>query len=154
MRMAILTAACLAGLALPTAAQETPADSSHAAAAAELVEVLRLGDERIAEMSGLTSGMMGTNPMAAQLAEVALEFYREFAPWEKLRPVYIRIYQDAFTETELRALIAFHRSPVGQRLLEKQPVLTKATMEAIQELIMPHLPELQQRMMARMGGGY
>jgi hypothetical protein len=82
-------------------------------------------------------------------------FTKEFMRWEDLRPEYIRMYRDAYTEAELMELIAFYKTPVGRKTLEITPELMKRGTEFSQELMQQHLPELQRRIRARIrpGGG-
>src|SRR5690606_18062420 len=113
--------AALLAFAGHAVAQDAPASTSHERAAAELIEVIRL--EAMAESSvdlvtqSLASQSAGPAQagMAAEIIAIMTEFRREFMRWENLLPDYIRIYTDAFSEAELRELIAFYRSPVGQK---------------------------------------
>ncbi|MBR7069308.1 MAG: DUF2059 domain-containing protein [Oxalobacter sp.] len=43
--------------------------------------------------------------------------------WEALKPEYMRIYRETFTEEELQGLNAFYESPTGKMLLQKTPIL-------------------------------
>lgn len=62
--------------------------------------------------------------------------------WEKLKPVYVKIYADTFTEDELNGVIEFYTSAAGQALLEKMPSLIQKTMALTQELMSDVLPEI------------
>ena len=48
---------------------------------------------------------------------------RESLGWESLKPEYVRIYRESFTEEELKDLTAFYQTPTGRMLIEKQPIL-------------------------------
>lgn len=62
-----------------------------------------------------------------QTAKNCLENYRkmihESLGWETLKPEYIRIYRETFTEEELQDLTAFYESPTGRMLIQKTPQL-------------------------------
>jgi hypothetical protein len=84
---------------------------------------------------------------------VFLDFFREYMTWKDVRPAYIRIYREAYTQSELEELIAFYRTPVGQKTVEITPELMRQGSEMGQRMIEPYLPELQRRIQARVGGG-
>jgi uncharacterized protein len=67
--------------------------------------------------------------------------------WEKLKNDYIDIYIDIFSEEELQGLINFYKSPIGMKLVEKQPELLKSIMLMSQKHSMQLMPKLQQLMM-------
>lgn len=137
----------------PVAAQQPAPDSARTAAAAELVEVLKLEYSQVPDMTGAMSGFTGNSPATIEMAKMVTEFYQEFMPWDTVKPRIVRIYADMYTESELRELTAFYRTPIGQKLIDKTPEIGKAMMQMSQELLLPHMTELQQRMMARIRGG-
>jgi uncharacterized protein len=146
-----LIAAALSLLITASAAAQQSISPSHESAAAELVALLQLEQQTAAGMSMMTgqAGMMGDNP----LADVVQEFVREKLPWSRLQPEYVRLYAQTFSEPELRELAAFYRTPIGRRVVETTPHLAAGAMEISQRLMMPHMGELQRRIMQRMGGG-
>ena len=134
-------------------AQQPPASTSHERAAAELVDVVRLEQVTTASITTMTDAMISQNPMLAQLRDVFINFFKEFVRWEELRPEYVRMYREAYSEAELNELIAFYRTPVGQKTVELMPVLMQRGAQIGQKQIQPHLPELQRRIEARLRGG-
>ena len=60
--------------------------------------------------------------------------------WEAM---FSEIYASVFTEKELQELIAFYKSPIGQKVLEKQPVLMQATMKKMQVEMAKIMPDIQ-----------
>jgi hypothetical protein len=68
----------------------------------------------------------------------------EALAWEKMLPVYRQLYGEAFTAEDVQALIEFYRSPAGQRLLDKMPLLMQKTMVAMQQIVVPMMQQLQQ----------
>jgi len=90
--------------------------------------------------------------MRRHIAAVALAICAA-APLQA-QPEFVKLYQATFAEAEIRQLIVFYRTPLGQRLIEKQPELTRGTGLVYRRLMAPHMQELQQRMMSRMGVGY
>ena len=80
-----------------------------------------------------------------QHKEVAL--IKQEMTWEKLEPLYIKVYQDAFTQEEIDGILAFYGTPAGQALIKKMPdVLKKSTMEMQTRMnaLVPQLQKIQQ----------
>lgn len=87
--------------------------------------------------------------------EKALDIVTEAFKWENIKADYIALYADTFTEEEMRGIIAFYKSPTGQALLEKQPLLMKGSMELNQKQmmgIMPKIKAMQEEMKKAAGG--
>jgi uncharacterized protein len=153
MRISSLVLAFTLSFASAANAQDAAVSSTHKAAAVELVKVMKLSDEMLSDIMGSMGAMGSDNPMAIQMASVMDSFMKEFLPWSKLEPLYIDAYTGAFTESEIRQLITFYKSPIGQKTIEKQSEIMKATSAMTQKMLMPHMPELQRRIMAKIGGG-
>jgi uncharacterized protein len=66
--------------------------------------------------------------------------------WEKLKPLYIKVYADAFTEEELDGIIAFYKSPAGQAMIAKTPALMTKSAELVQQQMATAMPEIQKLM--------
>ncbi|MDR1075085.1 MAG: DUF2059 domain-containing protein [Xanthomonadaceae bacterium] len=66
--------------------------------------------------------------------------------WEQMRPLYVQIYRDTFDREDILGLIEFYETPLGHRLLERQPLLMQNVMRAMQEKMMPMLQELEREM--------
>ncbi len=67
---------------------------------------------------------------------------RENLSWEALKPEYIRIYRETFTEEELLDLNTFYESPTGRMLVQKTPLLENkmgALMEQRMKVMMERL---------------
>ena len=63
--------------------------------------------------------------------------------WETLKPDFVRIYAEVFTVADIKGLIAFYQSPVGQKFIEKQPEVTEKTMMVVQQRMPAMMQELQ-----------
>lgn len=62
--------------------------------------------------------------------------------WEKMRPIYVSLYAETFSPEELQGLIAFYKTPVGQKWIERQPQLQTAIMEKSQVVVMDIMPPI------------
>ena len=68
----------------------------------------------------------------------------EALSWEKMEPVYRDIYMATFDGEDMDAMITFYESQAGQNLLDKMPQLMQNTMQAVQQMLMPVLAQLEQ----------
>lgn len=71
--------------------------------------------------------------------------------WERMGPMYRDIYAQTFTAEDVEAIIGFYESPAGQKTLDKMPQLMQNTMNAVQQLVMPLLQQLEQDIAAELG---
>jgi len=55
---------------------------------------------------------------------------------------FVSIYVDTFTEDELKGVVAFYKTPVGQAFLDKMPLLMSRSMQASQK----RMPEIFEKM--------
>ncbi len=63
--------------------------------------------------------------------------------WDQLRPQYIKLYSEAFTEEQLDDLLAFYKSPTGQAMVTNSPALMKKGAEITQQRMAVAQPELR-----------
>ena len=64
--------------------------------------------------------------------------------WEKLEPMYIRMYQTTFSKEEVNGMLQFYRTPAGQAVIHKMPVLMQKIMPEAQRMLTGMLPKMQQ----------
>lgn len=62
--------------------------------------------------------------------------------WDKLGPELVPMYTDAFTEAELKQLVAFYQTPLGRKLLERMPQLMAMSAQHTQERLRTVAPEV------------
>jgi len=53
------------------------------------------------------------------------------------------VYAEVFSEEELREIIAFYQSPLGEKLLDRMPELMQKSMQITQDRIRPMMPEFE-----------
>jgi hypothetical protein len=63
--------------------------------------------------------------------------------WDKLKEDFIDIYATVFTKEELEGIIAFYKTPVGQKFIKKQPELMQKFMEISQKQMATIMPKIQ-----------
>lgn len=68
---------------------------------------------------------------------------KEMLDWNKLEPMYVRVYQKSFTQSEVDGMIAFYKTPAGQAVISKMPVVMQNTMNEMQQMMAPMMQRLQ-----------
>ena len=62
---------------------------------------------------------------------------------DELIDAVIPVYQNHLTHAEVRSLIDFYSSEVGQKYLNELPAMSAESMRVVQPIITKHLPEMQ-----------
>ena len=78
---------------------------------------------------------------------------KEQLNWSKFEPMYIRLYQQTFTEEELVAMLEFYKTPGGQALIDKMPAMMDNIMKEMPAMmadLSPKLREIQEDFVAEM----
>lgn len=143
--VAALALVLVAGLAPAAAAQ------SHAQkeSAAELLEVMKM-DVAVRDATMMSVEMqVEANPALAPFRDVMSEFVDKYLTWQAMKPDLIQLYAESFSEPELRELIAFYRTPTGQKTIALLPELTRKGAEIGARLMELHAQELQEMIQQR-----
>lgn len=117
-------------VALPAAAQESRQAAAATAAKEKKVRALL-------EVTGASKlGQQVMDAMTAQFAQIPelpegfIQEFKRLARPADLIDLIVPIYTKHLAEEDLDALIAFYKTPTGQRFIAKQPVITQESMEA------------------------
>ena len=81
-------------------------------------------------------------PDMAEMSKSLMTILSDQLSWEKMKPVYEKIYSEVFDENEIDGLLTFYRSAVGQSFVTKTPLVMQKSGEAMQA----RLPELMAAM--------
>ncbi|WP_417346643.1 DUF2059 domain-containing protein [Ferrimonas sp.] len=122
---------------------------THLKVAHEMLEAMgaeRLTNESLEVVLDL---QVRANPEMAPFKATLKAFYFKYAGWDSVKEDYAALYQEAFTEAELRALTEFYRTQVGQKILRLQPQLMEEAMMIGERRLDENLVELQQRIRER-----
>lgn len=142
--MVLLSCAAAAVAAAPAA----PAPSSREQAARELFNMI--GGKNLAQSASMAMiAQLKSNPELAPYQDIFEDWIRKVYANNPLDKEMVRLYADTFTEPELRQMIAFYKTPVGQKAMQKMPELMQKGMAIGQQLAQAHLPELQAAIAAR-----
>jgi hypothetical protein len=137
---AVLLALAAAGAADPAAAQNAPPAAAPQPSpgalllAKQIVQVKNVKDAFQPIVRGVVQktkdGFLQTNFMwSKDLNDSALTVEKQFQPRvAELVDVTARIYATHFTEQELRELLTFYQSPLGQKVLAQEPKVLDESM--------------------------
>lgn len=53
--------------------------------------------------------------------------------WDKLEPVYLQVYEQSFTQSEVDGMVAFYKTPAGQAAVTKTPLVMQNMMSIMQQ---------------------
>ena len=151
MKTNILLGLAILGAAL-AAQGATPTDQS----VAELLDVSRMDktvDQMMTQMdagmkNAVQQSMRGRTLTAEQQAAAnklstdMSAIVHEEVSLAKLKPVYVKVYKDTFTQEEVDGLIAFYKSPIGKSYVDKLPLVMQRSGAAMQERMAPIMQKL------------
>jgi hypothetical protein len=133
---------------MPAEAQETKA--------AKIEELLKVsGAEAMSQqVYGQMRAMVGTQlnavggseeakAAAAQMIDKVMAQLQERLSWARMKPEYVRLYDEVYSDQEITGILEFYKSAVGQAFLKKTPVLVSKSMEMVQRQMADFMPELQ-----------
>ncbi|MDQ6707848.1 MAG: DUF2059 domain-containing protein [Acidobacteriota bacterium] len=63
--------------------------------------------------------------------------------WDKMRPRYVQVYGETFSDEEIDGMLAFYQSSAGRAVLEKMPMLMPKMMALAQAQMGDILPDIQ-----------
>lgn len=107
--------------------------------------------ERVMQVTAMSTfdASMESQPAMAQFRDVVQAWYRKHLSWAEFGPSMVKVYAEMFTEPELRAYLAFYRTPAGRQLARLTPDLTRRGAQLGAEVAARHSDELQQMIQAR-----
>jgi len=141
--------ALVLGCASSAQADET-LPQSHLDAASELVDVMNLEENLAAFGDVFIDSMIQQNPDSEPLRDVFSAWFQSIFDWETVRPRYVAMYAESYTEAELREISAFYSTPTGMKSLALMPELAQKGAAIGNELAMEHSQELERMVMERM----
>jgi uncharacterized protein len=98
------------------------------------------------------NALLQTNPaLSKELDTVAEKLRGEFAPRStELFDIVANLYAQQFTEKELAEIVTFYKSPIGGKLLAKEPIVNDQSLGVVQQWAAKFSEEVIIRMRAEM----
>ncbi len=72
------------------------------------------------------------------------EVMKEELDWGRLEPIYIGIYREALTQEEVDGMLEFYRTPAGEAVINKMPLVMRKSMAAVQQRMGPMMEKMQE----------
>jgi hypothetical protein len=79
---------------------------------------------------------------ANKLANDMSGIMKEEISMAKLKPIYLQVYKETFSQEEINGLLAFYRSPIGKTFVEKLPLTMQRAGALMQERMGPVMQKL------------
>lgn len=98
-------------------------------------------------------GQNVTPEIQAQLERIQGKVWKtvqQEASWEKLEPIYIKIYSENFTQEEIDGILAFYKSPIGQSMIKKMPLVLQSSMREMQVFMQPVIKKVSEMLQEEM----
>lgn len=105
-------------------------------------------DQMKTQMKTMMASQMpaGTKPEQRAKAEdvqiKVLDLVKSRMSWEKMRPEYVKLYSETFSDEEIDGMLAFYQSPAGHAMLEKMPAMMPKVMALAQAQMGDLMPEI------------
>ena len=78
-----------------------------------------------------------------EMQQRMLKLLHDTLTWDKMKPLMVKAYADTFTENEVDGILNFYKSPPGQAMLEKMPLLMQRSMALGQQMVADLMPQIQ-----------
>ncbi|HET6230313.1 MAG TPA: DUF2059 domain-containing protein [Longimicrobiaceae bacterium] len=137
----------------PAAGPPSTATAGQMAAAEDLLVAMNAEDTYY---KSLDAGMMpriATLPALAAHSDSIRAYVHRMVPWGELKPDFLRMYTEMFTEAELRQLAAFYRTPVGGKMIRLTPQMATRSMSLSEQRLSARMPEFMDYIRSLMGEG-
>lgn len=162
--MSILKNAFIAFLLSSATAMAEPASEDSIRRLLTEIRAQSVVDTVLAQLNSqmddaVQQALKGSPPTASQQQAIAkmkdrvLAVMKEELSWEMLEPLYVRFYKESYTEDEIAGMLAFFKTPAGQAVTNKMPLVTQKIMQETQQMTLrltPKLQKIQQEFCAEM----
>jgi hypothetical protein len=128
---------------------QRPSGSMHDEAVIDLLKLIGVERNMEVAVESMADVMTKNNPMLLPFRDVVVEWAKKYVSWEAVGPQLIKAYKEAFTEAEIREVIAFYQTPTGQKVLVKIPELMQKGFAIGVGVSEAHAEELQRMLLDR-----
>jgi hypothetical protein len=137
-----LTVASTASAQAPAAAPAPTPTPGQTKAATELMQVMHADKTLRDAISAAFDVQIQNNPAMAPYRSAMQQFANKYLTWDDLGPQLTTVYAQVFTESELKDLIAFYKSPIGQKLSSQQATLAAKSQAIGLAVVQAHQADL------------
>lgn len=148
--LALACGALLLPVCLTAQPATTPIAPSHMAAARAFVDALRLSEVAAAGVNVSIDEQVRANPALEPFRTTMKEWGIALFTTDEAKNAFAEVYASTFTESELRQLVAFYQTPLGQKVAASQATLTARGAEIGRNLAQAHQADLMARVQSQM----
>lgn len=120
----------------------------------QLCDASKMIDNMWVQVDGAMKGMIAQSTKGQQLnaqQQAAIDSFqskystlmREELSWAKMEPMFLRIYKNSLSQAEIDGMIAFYKTPAGQAVIKKMPVLMQQIMAEMPAMVGPLMQKIQ-----------
>ncbi len=117
--------------------------ATHHKAAEQLLEVMKMDVNMERMVANMLEVQIQQQPAMQPFRHVMLQFLNKYLAYSAIKPDFIKIYTDEFSERELRQIIAFYKTPTGQKTINRLPVLMQKGAQIGASRVRDHQDELR-----------
>jgi len=105
-------------------------------------------DQVLNQMKAMTPSITpaGSTPeqraRAQEVQNKVLDLVKARMSWDTMRPQYVKVYDEIFSDEEINGIFAFYQSPAGRAMLDKMPLLLSKVMALAQTQMTDLMPEI------------
>jgi hypothetical protein len=122
-------------------------------AATELMQTMHADKTLRDAISAAFDVQIQNNPAMAPYRGAMQQFANKYLTWDAMGPQLIAVYAQMFTESELKDLTAFYRTPIGQKLSSQQATLAAKSQAIGLAVVQAHQGELVDLLRQQQPGG-
>jgi hypothetical protein len=147
-----LTVASSASAQAPAATPAPTPTPGQTKAATELMQVMHADKTLRDAISASIDVQIQNNPAMVPYRSAMQQFANKYVTWDAIGPQLTAVYAQVFTESELKELIMFYKSPIGQKLASQQATLAAQSQAISLAVLQAHQAELVQLLQQQSGG--
>jgi hypothetical protein len=72
------------------------------------------------------------------------DMFKEVLGWDSMERLYLKVYAETFTQSEIDGMTAFYSSPTGHAVIVKLPLAMQNSMSEMQERMRQMAPKIEQ----------
>jgi hypothetical protein len=102
------------------------------------------------QMQSMMNSRVADRPMSSEQQEIYNKYQEELLSlmqkemgWDDMQEDLMVIYKQNFTDQEISDMLAFYKSPTGQSVLQKMPVVMQEGMQVGQQMAMKAMPKIR-----------
>ncbi|MGD9872851.1 MAG: DUF2059 domain-containing protein [Kiritimatiellia bacterium] len=136
-------------LAAVLAAGNAFAQAKDAKQVEYLLDIQKMEDTCDNAVMGMLKELFATTPDLKIHQDIVVEYTEERVSWQALRPDVVKVYSEFFTDDDVKELIKFYNSKLGQKVLAVTPAINDRMRELTKNRFEADLDVLELKMKNR-----